>query len=298
MTIFSVRGMHWLAIIPALLAATPLFAEVRIVVLGVTDNMQLIERWAKTENAMVRESSGSQTFRIANADVSVIAPSPTASLASLANALYQADVAMIVMDTTQGPLPALREHVLVSRQARVPVTSMMLASVDELYSLAPEDAQELLVLEEEEFRNVLALYEMGGADTSMFHDSTASARAPRASSGGLARVAESVVALRPSREAPPLFESEAFALGQVYFLADAESNGHGVNVAQNWSLEMWCEGASTTVDVYAAQVLGPGDIGAVDIKAAKAFPAYEGSRFLLFDNGHIVGLGVLAKLGE
>lgn len=285
-------------LIAVLLVASPAVAELRVAVLGVTPEMDVVETWASIENAEIAVTPASQSFRIGNSDVTIVVPSPTATLPEKATTLYRADAAIIVMDTTEGPLPGLRDHVILARQARVPLVTMMFANVDLLWKLAPDDARELLDLEEEEFVNVLSLYEIGDASTPLFHDTQRANRAPTSATGGLGAIGRYFSQRGSARQAAPTIESQENALGQVYFLADAEANGRGIDRAKEWSLEFWSEGTSRVVDVYGADIYGPADVGAVDIEAANPFPAYEGSRFLLFDSGHLVGLGVISNLGD
>lgn len=281
-----------------LFAASPALADLKVVVLGVTSEMDVIERWAGIENTEINATPQARSFRIEKSDVTVIAPSPSASLPDLATTLHGADVAVIVMDATQGPLPSLRDHVIIARQTRAPLVTMMLANVDLLWKLAPKDARELLGLEVEEFLSVLSLYEMGDAGTPLFHDTARANRAPTSATGGLKAIGQYFANRGNARQAVPAVASQRNALAQVYFLADAEANGHGINRAKEWSLELWTEGSSMVVDVYGADVYGPADVGAVDIASAEPFLAYEGSRFLLFDGGHLVGLGVMDTLGD
>lgn len=296
--IFKSASRKAVSLIAVLFIASPAPAELRVAVLGVTPKMDVVESWASIEDAEVTVTSAAKSFRIEKSDITIVAPTPTATLPEKATTLYRADAAIIVMDATEGPLPSLRDHVIIARQAQVPLVTMMFANVDLLWKLAPDDARELLDLEEEEFLNVLSLYEMGDARTPLFHDTAHANRAPTSATGGLGAVGRYFANRSSARQAASNIESQRNALGQVYFLADAEANGYGIDRAKEWSLELWTEGTSRVVDVYGAEVYGTADVGAVSIEAADPFPAYEGSRFLLFDDGHIVGLGVMTNLGD
>ncbi|MGI9239145.1 MAG: hypothetical protein ACR2QZ_17230 [Woeseiaceae bacterium] len=111
----------------------PLQAEVRIAVVGTDNAMDLITRWASSEGASVNETKSAQSFRIDNLDAMVLAPRPETSIAQVASLLHQANAAVIVIDATQGPLPINREHIILARQARVPVITIMLRLVRDLF---------------------------------------------------------------------------------------------------------------------------------------------------------------------
>lgn len=281
-----------------LLAASPLVAETRIVVVGATADMRLVERWAQAENEAVTDTPGFQSFQVGKSDMSVTALSPTTSLSSIANALFNAEVAMIVMDATAGPTHDIREYILLSRQAGVPLIATMMTNVDGLFEFGFDDYRELLELQVDELRNVLSLYEVGGPNTPLFDDSKERSRAPRSSNGSFADIGGFISHLDTQRENPTPLASRKSARAQVYFLADAEANGHAIWVGRQRKLKMWCAGSSTLVDVSSEEPYGPGDLGSIIVSASQSFSAALGSRILLLNNGHVVGLGVISKFGD
>jgi translation elongation factor EF-Tu-like GTPase len=52
---------------------------------------------------------------------------------------------VIVVDATQGPLPIIREHIQIARQAGVPSLSLLLVNVDQV------DDTQLLALESRKY---------------------------------------------------------------------------------------------------------------------------------------------------
>lgn len=285
-------------ILSVLLLSQSLHAEVRIAVVGVHEDMNLIERWASIENTSVSETANARIFRVDDLDALVLAPRPKASLADVASLLYQANAAVIVIDTTQGPLPINREHIILARQARVPVISIMLANVDELHALAPKDAIELLMLEEEEVRSLMAAYELDGPSALLFHDANAGTNAPTASSGGLNRAASMVARIINDDDRDPPTEPRRQARGQVYLLTAAEVNGVPVSISGSTSMEIWSEGRSAVVEVASATAAGPGDVSEVSIRAQREFRGEAGSRFVLIKDESLVGIGVLTEVNH
>ena len=287
-----------IVILAFMIFGLPLKAEVRIAVVGANNDMDLIEQWASAESALVNETRASHSFKIDNLNARVLAPTPETSPAQVASVLYQANAAMIVIDATKGPLPINREHIILARQARVPVVAIMLANVDELHSLAPHEARELLKLVEEEVRFLMASYELDGRSALLFHDAKVGANTPKSSSGGLSKAGSVVSSLTVggSRDQPT--DPQRQGRGQVYLLTNAETNGRAASISASSAMVMWSEGASTAVEVTSATALAPGDVGEVTIHAPRMFLGEAGSRFVLIQNESVVGIGVLTEVSR
>jgi len=71
----------------------------------------------------------------------------------------QMDGAILVCAATDGPMPQTREHILLARQVGVPYIVVFLNKCDQV------DDEELLMLVEEEVRDLLNEYKFPGADT-------------------------------------------------------------------------------------------------------------------------------------
>ena len=70
----------------------------------------------------------------------------------------QMDGAILVVDSSDGPMPQTREHILLARQVNVPAIVVFLNKIDLV------DDEELLMLVEEEIRELLTAYEFPGED--------------------------------------------------------------------------------------------------------------------------------------
>ena len=71
----------------------------------------------------------------------------------------QMDGAILVVNAADGPMPQTREHILLARQVGVPYIVVYLNKADQV------DDEELIMLVEEEIRELLTEYEFPGADT-------------------------------------------------------------------------------------------------------------------------------------
>lgn len=257
--------------------------------------MDILEKWAATEGATIKESKQSTRFRIDRLGMSILAPKPNVSLNMIANTLYESDFAIIVVDSTEGPLPHNREHIIVARQARVPVMSVLFANVDRLYSLAPQDARQLLKLEQEEIRLLLSSYEVGGHNSLLFHDSTSATRSPRTAVGGLSKLGPMLSKPTATRQPGKNSVWQQKAAAQVYFLTNEEAAGRAITLNGPTTLQIWSEGSTSTVDLAAPDTVRPGEVAEVRIEAKEAFSAYSGSRIMLMKDDHVLGMGVVTE---
>jgi elongation factor Tu len=71
----------------------------------------------------------------------------------------QMDGAILVVSAADGPMPQTREHILLARQVGVPYIVVYLNKADQV------DDEELIMLVEEEIRELLTEYDFPGADT-------------------------------------------------------------------------------------------------------------------------------------
>ena len=78
----------------------------------------------------------------------------------------QMDGAILVVEAGTGPMPQTREHILLARQVNVPALVVFLNKVDLV------DDEELLMLVEEEIRDLLNKYDFPGDDIPVIHGSS------------------------------------------------------------------------------------------------------------------------------
>lgn len=278
-----------------LLVCAPALGEHRIVLLGISENMDLMQRWATIEGAELRRGSQAASFQSSKSELLVLAPAKDVSMQRLSNTLYKADAAIVVVDSTIGPLPHNREHALLIRQARVPTVAIMLANVQDLFSVAPSDARELLQLIDVEMREVLTIYEVGGADTLTLHDAERSTWAPASADAGIKSAAQVITSL-PLRQRPSSRPaSRTTAAGQAYILTEPEAPYGAVAFDEPIALQIWSEGTGGKVTVSSDVPVRPGDLAEISISSEDSFSGDPGSRFLLFRDNHVVGVGILTN---
>jgi translation elongation factor EF-Tu-like GTPase len=213
---------------------------------------------------------------------------------TIANQLLTADMALLVVDSTQGPLPVTREQLIVARQARIPYLAVYFSRTGILQSAAPKDAAELLELEQREMRELLGLYEMKETATMLFDGNVSRISNSRNAKGtpDLLRHLRTVTVRRPQLPKP---EQVSEFLCYCYLLTNPEANGHGVTLADGDSVEVWLEGMSAAGTVRTNDTLEAGDNGEFVLTLASPLPAREASRAILARNGTVVGVGVVKE---
>lgn len=271
-------------------------AEEQITVLGVDNTMNVLERWASAERTTVNETANSWNFKIDKHDLTVFAPKPGTPIPALASAMYQSTIAVVVMDALAGPTPAYRDHVIAARQAEVPLIAVILANVDDLNFTVPREAAEYLAMEDEEARAVLSLYEVGGENTLVFHDSRSGLNVSDSTAGGIDVVTSTLMKNRTARAPNRAVGKQKTGLATVYFLAEAESNNKAITISEPTPLLMWSEGGAAKIELLPDSLISPGEMAEVSVDADTFFAGQPGSQIILFNRNHIIGLGMLTEV--
>lgn len=225
----------------------------------------------------------------------IATPKSEASAQEVANAAKQARHAVIVMDASVGPLPVVREHILIARQAGVPSLSLMFTNMSRLEGM--QDAGELLELEEIEGREWMNKYEMGGDKAMVFHDSSIrSIRRLHSNGVGVDEVLRAVQHLPARRlKAVEPFSGKKF-FAYLYLLTPQESK-LTAPLANDSSIGLWINGQSVRARVRTKSAMQPGGNGELEFETDKPIVAPIGSRLLLERSGKVVAAGVLSRGG-
>ena len=228
---------------------------------------------------------------------SVRAGLPGLPIGLITTSLYTSDVALVVLDATQGPLPANREHILAARQARVPYVYVLITNVDALYEIVGKaEGDELLALEEEEIRYLLEAYGVGGAETPVYHDASTPAHSTASMAGNLRQLASDLSALPASKRDGEALRPTRTGEGEVYLLSDAESNGHAVTIDGSSNLELWISGQSKPATISVEGTARPGDVLRFRFQTESPVSASPGVRLMLVNTDRIVGIGVIVTM--
>lgn len=247
-------------------------------------------------NASTSQSGGIVRARTADGVTVFSVTESSENPIAVANQLLTADLALLVVDSTQGPLPIVREQLIIARQTRIPAIAVYFFNTRALQVSAPKDARELLELEEVEMRELMNKYEMGGERAPVLFDGDVGkvSKLPYAKgTPDLRRYLASVQLRRPPQ--PALRSVTEFGC-YYYLLSSPEANGHGVTLADRSKVDVWIEGNSTVGTVKSSSLHKPGDNGKFVLRLSLQLKAVEGARVLLVKDGVTVGLGVVTDV--
>ena len=218
-------------------------------------------------------------------------------LEMIANSLHSSNVAVHVVDATHGPLPINREFILLARQARTPHSVVLIANVDRLFKeVGPEEGAHFLALEEEVTRETLELYGIGGSDTAVYHDSQDASRGTATMAGGRDQFLADLASMdRGSRPVEgPVMATEAVA--EVYLLTRLEAPEGYVSLTPSKALQLWTGGQMVDAEISVDGAAYPGENVRVRVRTAEPLSVALAGRFLLIDDNHIAGVGVVAEI--
>ncbi len=221
---------------------------------------------------------------------------PGATNIQIANQLKKSNIAVVVVDSTIVPLPINRDHIIIARQARVPVIAVLLSNLTKLHSSAPKDAIELLELEELEMRELLSNYEVGGDSTLVFYDRKSSYSGASLSGMGIKETFNVLSKISAAKNNTKTINNIKEFHGNYYLLTQAEANNKGIFLVKDKTITIWSEGTDSLSTVVSDGNYKPGDVTEFNVKINGSLSGYKGSRIMLLNNGHLVGIGVIAKI--
>lgn len=251
---------------------------------------------AAKDGSEIRRRGGVYEVMVEGAGVRLRSLVAGEGVIAMADLLIASDIALIVVDATRGPTPVIREHILIARQARVPMLAMLLANVEGLFAGAPDEAAELLAVEIREIRELLSTYDLDGDAVQVYLDSR-----PPDTVAGVAAFGgrETLLALaqfvpRRVRAVDPGQVSSIW--GAVYLLTDAEADGKAIGLAPNDSIVLWSEGTQSTATLNSLSAYHPGDFREMPLSMQAPIRGVEGSRFLLVSDDRVVGVGAITQI--
>jgi translation elongation factor EF-Tu-like GTPase len=256
----------------------------------------VMREMAGREGSEIQSHGGVYELAVESAGVTLRSLVDGQGVTAMADLLLTSDIALIVVDATRGPTPVIREHILIARQARVPMMAMLLGNVEGLFAGAPDEAPEVLALEIREIRDLLSAYDMDGNAARVYLDS----RPPDAVAGVAAYGSrETLLALAhfvPRRVRAADLGRVSNIWGAVYLLTDTEADGNASALAPNDSVVLWSEGTQSTATLNSVSVYHPGDFREMPLSMEVPVKGLEGSRFLLVNDDRVIGVGAITQI--
>lgn len=263
-----------------------------ITVLGDETRFELVRALGGVSEANAPASSDDMVLtRSINGRSVRITTSRDSTPAAKARFAGVADMALLAVDATKGPLPVHREDVLLARQMGVAQIVIVLTHADRI------DDPELLDLEELEMRELLNRYRMDG-DRALCLVDVASAPKGKLKRGH-ATLAELLLRLdaTASRAAPPKLESAPAVTAFFYVLTSEELFLRGVRqppTAGRYKVLLSDEQVDGTISFDGQVDFGSNAEG--QIRWLVPTKTFEGQRFAVLRDGHIVAAGVVKSL--
>ncbi len=258
----------------------------------------LMREAAANERSEIRRGGDVYELLLESVGVTVRSLIPGGSAAAMADLLHVTDIALIVIDSTKGPTPVIREHILIARQARVPMLAMLLTNVERLYASVPDDAAELLAIEVQEIRKLLSVYDLNGDSVEVFYDSR-TVEAGTATAGFRTReVLRALSRFVPRRVRAGDLLKVRELWGAVYLLTDLEADGNAVGLLPQDEITVWSEGTRSKATLNSISQYHPGDFREMALSLEEPLNGMEGSRILLLSGERVVGLGAITQIGH
>ena len=206
-----------------------------------------------------------------------LVPPPHATAAQTADMAHQAALGVLVLDSATGPLPIIREHTLIARQAYLPLAVFLTQSE----VLTNKDLKDLLELEITEMRDLLDSYDMDGKHARIY-----------VGYQGLQQLLADAATLTPRQQPSTMLTVNSRRLHSYIYNLSREEGGHTLSAGD--SMDIWIGGQTVHCKLVSPQTVAAGETPEVLLEAGKPLAVFEGQRFLLQQNGRLIALGVVA----
>ena len=206
-----------------------------------------------------------------------LVPPPHATAAQTADMAHQAALGVLVLDSATGPLPIIREHTLIARQAYLPLAVFLTQSE----VLTNKDLKDLLELEITEMRDLLDSYDMDGKHARIY-----------VGYQGLQQLLADAATLTPRQQPSTMLTVNSRRLHSYIYNLSREEGGHTLSAGD--SMDIWIGGQTVHCKLVSPQTVAAGETPEVLLEAEKPLAVFEGQRFLLQQNGRLIAVGSVA----
>jgi len=270
----------------------------KVTLIGDYHGSTIMEEVARAEASEIRRAGEVNVLESVSAGVTLRSLVATAGVTSMADLLQLTDIALIVMDSTVGPTPLTREHILIARQARVPMLAILVTNVARLYASAPEESAELIAIEIQEVRDLLTTYDLNGGAVGAYFDASVPLAVTGVEAFGNRESLRSLAKFAPRRVHAAHAEKARDIWGAVYLLTELESPGAAFSLTPRDTLVVWSEGTQSKASLSSLSEYHPGDFREMRLTLESAVRGTLGSRILLVSGERVVGLGAITQIGH
>jgi len=271
-------------------------ADTRIALLGDNYRVDLLKKWVSDQQWRAKTFQGLMTATTSDGSFTFVTPVVGASIEKVTNIAYKSDATLVVVDSTIGPLPIVRDHIIVARQADVPLVTVAFANIRKLHDYKSSDFLKLIELEESDMRELFAAYELGRNGTIIFYSERLEYHDLRPARSGILEIMRVLNTLKPKRTRPAHPDAVSEFNGYYYLLTVPETNHYVVSLSPKNRVRIWCSGNSSAVRFSNRLAVKPGANLTLFAHVEKSLRCTIGSRTLITENGHLVGIGVLTNV--
>lgn len=210
-----------------------------------------------------------------------------------ASQIMSADIALVAIDSTEGPRAQIREHLLIARQARAAATHLILANIEDLRREAAGQAAQLLDAEVTEAKALAAAYLRPTAAPEILFDAEMPGLDELDWPHGLADAARFLAVLPKPQRARRILGPAVGARIDLYLLTDEERSGRPGPLQAGQKVQLWCEGATSDARMNGIARLAPGGNGEALFGLEAPLPMAVGSGVLVIRDKAVIGVGVV-----
>ncbi|TFH46404.1 MAG: hypothetical protein E4H01_10040 [Lysobacterales bacterium] len=285
-------------LLTCLLVVPAVQAGPTITLIGDDVRSTVMEYMAAGEQSEIRHRDGVDELTPVSAGVTLRNLAPGSASIAMADLLLVSDIALIVMDSTVGPTPVIREHILIARQARVPMLAVLVSNVARLHARAPAESAEILAVEIEAVRGLLSAYDFDAKSVRVYYDAPVPEPVEGVAAFGNREALRALSTFVPRRvraaDTGPVTE----IWSAVYLLTELETVGAAVSLAPQDSIMVWSEGTHSKATLSSVSQYHPGDFREMSLTLESPVSGKEGSRILLVSGERVVGLGAITQIGH
>lgn len=261
-----------------------------VTILGCSDRTRLVREIASEHNVKPTRSGDVLSVCVANGENTIQFSTAVSDNAIEHGRLAaETDVALLVVDMAEGPIPIYREHALLLRSTDVPHIKLVFAN----YVWNPD--AELRDLIELEIRELLDHYDVPDHDAiALYGPPPTPSGAPNAALG--LKVVEAVAGLEPRRRRRPEGFESAEARASVYVLAPQEQFApQPLSALTSGKFDVLLGTETVSVDVEVAEEVASGTNGTVALDLPHPMRLGKGERLVLFRDDRIVATGFVIE---
>ena len=267
-----------------------------VTLIGDDDRGVVVRELAAREQSPIERRDGVYALLVESAGLTLSSLAPGGGATAMADLLLTTDIGLIVIDSTIGPTPAIREHIIIARQARVPMLAILLTNVAQLHADVPDGADELLALEIQQMRELLSAYDLDGGAAAVYYDAPTPGIVPGISAFGIRASLRALSLFAPRRVRKEDMSQASDIWAAVYLLTQLETDGNAIGLAPDETVTIWSEGAQSTATLRSVSEYKPGDYREMPLAMAAPIKVMEGSRILLVRDERVVGLGDITQV--